>query len=87
MGAETDGRVLVDLTDFLLRDTHNIASRLQPGTYRIDRSRSAVHMPRTKNFPQNTEIEVTLTVPSEAAGGEPLTPVSTGRPRSPSPCA
>ena len=69
VGAETGGRVLVDLTDFLLRDTHNIAARLQPGTYRIDRSRSVVHMPRTKNFPQNTEIEVTLTFTSETAGG------------------
>jgi len=32
--AETDGRVLVDATDFVLRDSHNIAGRLRPGSRR-----------------------------------------------------
>ena len=61
VAAETDGRVLVDATDFLLRDSHNIAGRLRPGTYHLDKSRSAVYMPMTQNFPMNTEMEATLT--------------------------
>ena len=43
-------------------------ARLRPGTYRVDRTRSAVYMARTKAFPKNTEIEVTLTFANEAAG-------------------
>jgi hypothetical protein len=68
VGAETGDRVLVDLTDFLLRDT-NIAGRLSPGTYRLETSRSSVYMPMTKNFPENTEIEVELTFASQPGGG------------------
>ena len=37
------------------------------GGYRVDRTRSAVYMPRTKAFPKNTEIEVTLTFANEGA--------------------
>ena len=49
--AETDGTVLVDVTPFVLRDAHGVADRL-PGTYRLDESRSAVHLPRTRRaFP------------------------------------
>ena len=60
--AETNDRVLVNTTDFLLRDTHGVIPRLrQDGQYRVDQSRSAVHLPRTKGFPQNTEIDVTVT--------------------------
>ncbi len=69
VAAESDGRVLVDATDFLLRDIHNAASALRPGTYRVDRTRSAIYMPRTKAFPKNTEIETTLTFVNEAGGG------------------
>jgi hypothetical protein len=68
VGAETGDRVLVDLTDFLLRDT-NIAGRLNPGTYRLETSRSSVYLPMTKNFPENTEIEVELTFASQPGGG------------------
>lgn len=59
--AETHGRVLVEATDFLLRDAHGIVDRLRPAVFRLDRSRSAVDMPRTKAFPKNTEMEVILT--------------------------
>ncbi|WP_225986539.1 zinc-dependent metalloprotease [Rufibacter sp. LB8] len=61
----TDGnRVLVDATDFLLRDAHDVVGsirRSRQGSYRLDASRSAMYLPRTKNFPQNTEFEATLT--------------------------
>ncbi|MEY3368694.1 MAG: hypothetical protein RI973_1849 [Bacteroidota bacterium] len=61
---EENGRVLVDLTRFLLQDAHNIATTLKntkQGTYRLDESRSALYLPRTKNFPNNSEFEATLT--------------------------
>ena len=69
VAAESSGHVLVDATDFVLRDGHGAANSLRPGPYRVDRTRSAVYMPRTKAFPKNTEIEVTLTFASESGGG------------------
>src|SRR5215212_4262789 len=67
VGAETDGRVLVDATDFFVRDVYNAAGRL--GNYRIDRTRSAVDMPRTKGFPKNSEIDTILTFTNEGGAG------------------
>ena len=66
--AESDGRILVDLADFVLRDAHGVAGRLGAG-YRFDRSRSAIYKTNTKAFPENTEIEVTTTVISDGGGG------------------
>jgi len=34
----------------------------------MDPSRSAFYLPRTKNFPKNTEVEATLTFTSDAPG-------------------
>ncbi len=70
--AEDSHGVLVDATSFFLRDTHGVATRLRgmnQGTYRLDPQRSAFYLPRTKSFPQNTEIEVTLTFAGENPGG------------------
>jgi len=70
VAAESGGRVLVDLTEFLIRDGTNIAPRLQPGSYRLEPSRSSVYMAMTRAFPKNTEIETELTfVPQAGAGG------------------
>ena len=72
VAAETGGRVLVDATDFFLRDGHGAAGALGgTGTavYRVDRTRTAFYIPRTKAFPKNTEIEVTVTFTNEGAGG------------------
>src|SRR6202011_2010511 len=70
VAAETSGRVLVDATDFVLRDGHGVGSALSAGgVYRVDRTRSALYLPRTKGFPKNTEIEVTLTFANDAAAG------------------
>ncbi|MDP6371154.1 MAG: zinc-dependent metalloprotease [Vicinamibacterales bacterium] len=75
VAAETDGRVLVDTTEFLLRDTHGVVPRLsQDGQYRVDPSRSAVHLDRTKGFPQNSEIDVTVTFTSQPQGGRGFGP-------------
>jgi hypothetical protein len=62
--AEEEGKVLVDATDFFLRDAKNIVQRLkekEQGEYELDLKRSAIYLPATKNFPKNTEIEATLT--------------------------
>ena len=70
--AEEGGRVLVDATQFYLRDAHHIPSTLQrmnQGTFRADLTRSAFYLPRIKNFPKNTEVEATLTFTGENPGG------------------
>lgn len=70
--AESGDRVLVDATDFFLRDAHDIAETLQEtgqGDYSLQESRSALYMPRTKAFPRNTEVEATLTFTTEDPGG------------------
>jgi hypothetical protein len=59
--AESGGRVLVDATEFLVRDSVNAGQRLRPGSYRLDPSRSSIHLPMTQNFPKNTEMEAELT--------------------------
>jgi hypothetical protein len=66
----SDGRVLVDFTEFLVRDASDIAGRLQPGTYRFDAGRSTVYLPMTMGFPKNSEMEAELTfVRQPGAGG------------------
>ena len=69
VAAESGGRVLVDATEFFLRDIHSAAPRLRPGTYRLDRTRSAFYLPNTKGFPRNTEIDMTLTFVIDPSGG------------------
>ncbi len=66
--AEEKGRLLVDATDFFLRDAHGVAERLQgtgQGSYRVDPGRSAIALDNTKNFPKNTEVEAMLTFASD----------------------
>lgn len=69
--AEEGSKILVDATDFLLQDAHDVAGTLrsaQQGSYALDKSRSALYMPRTKSFPQNAEFEVTLTFTGQPTG-------------------
>ena len=71
VAAEEGGRVLVDATNFYLRDAHNVTGALRrsnQGTFRLDASRAAFYLPRTKNFPRNTEVDVTLTFTSDDPG-------------------
>lgn len=71
VAAEANGHVLVDGSALFLRDAHNATGTLQrtrQGTYRMEPSRSAYYMPRTKGFPKNTEVEVTITLTGEPAG-------------------
>jgi hypothetical protein len=69
--AEEDGRVLIDATSFFLRDATDIVGNLRrtvQSDYRLDLSRSAIFLPMTKNFPQNTEIDAMLTFASDNPG-------------------
>ena len=69
--AEEPGRVLVDATPFLLQDVHGVVETLtekKQGTYKLDESRSAVYLPRTRSFPKNTEFEATLTFTGKPEG-------------------
>jgi hypothetical protein len=66
--AETDGSVLVDATEFLLRDAHGISTRLSrasQGAYKTDPGRSAIFLPRSRAFPDNTEVEAIISFTGE----------------------
>ncbi len=69
--SEADGKLIVDATPFLLRDAVNLESALRrqnQGSFKLDPLRSSIYLPKTKAFPKNTEVEVTLTYASDAPG-------------------
>ena len=76
IAAEESGRVLVDATDFFMRDALNL------GAGGIDRNRSAFYWPRTKNFPKNTEVELLLTYNAAPAASGGARGAATGAPAS-----
>jgi hypothetical protein len=71
IAAATGDRVLVDFTEYLVRDANDMAGRLRPGTYRFDATRSSLYPPMIQGFPKNTEMEAELTFVRQpgAAGG------------------
>src|SRR5580698_1212526 len=87
---KTDGtKVTVDATALVVRDGVNFASprgrgNLLPGgvtelaagvSWQFDPARSAIYLPRTKAFPKNSEVEVTVTYQA-LTGGARTTPES-----------
>ena len=69
--AEENSRVLVDATDFFLRDVHGVTNalrRTKQGNFHLEGSRSAIYLSNTKNFPLNTEVEATLTFVGDEPG-------------------
>lgn len=71
VAAETGERVLVDATEFALRDAHGVVGalrRARQGDFRLEASRSALYLPATRAFPRNTEIEATLTFTGDDPG-------------------
>jgi hypothetical protein len=69
--AESGESALVDATPFFLSDEHEVAAKLaelKQGNYHVDASRSAIYLPRTKNFPENTDVESTLTLVGDKPG-------------------
>src|SRR5580693_8959528 len=73
-------KVIVDATSFVVRDAVGFGvaggrggrgggrggeSELVAGTsWQFDPARSAIYLPRTKGFPKNSEVEVTVTYPA-----------------------
>ncbi|GAB5402025.1 MAG: zinc-dependent metalloprotease [Aureliella sp.] len=71
--AASDDRSVIDITSFLIRDAHDCIgalARAGEGAYQLASQLSYVHMPRTKVFPDNVEMEATLTFTSKKAGSE-----------------
>ena len=71
VAAETDGRVLVDATQFFLRDARGVVDQIAArgqGNFSLDPSRSVIHMPAVASFPENTEVEAMLTFTSRDPG-------------------
>jgi hypothetical protein len=61
------GSVLVDATDFFVRDAHGVSDALvKQGTYKLDAARSVIAIDGTKVFPKNTEVEAILTFATDA---------------------
>ena len=55
---------IIDLTPFLLQDTHGVKERLSDlgeGDFELDSLRSAINLSRTKAFPENVEFDMMLT--------------------------
>ncbi|KYP14574.1 zinc-dependent metalloprotease [Flavihumibacter sp. CACIAM 22H1] len=85
--AASGNTLLVDATDFLLRDAMKAAGRIKAakqGNFLVDKARSGIYFPATKNFPKNTELDATITlvnndgevgnlVRSVAASGDAIT--------------
>jgi hypothetical protein len=71
---DPNGAVLIDATDFFLRDVHGVAEALtktKQGAYKVDATRSTIALDSTKAFPQNTEVEAILTFTTDGpANGE-----------------
>jgi len=68
-------RALIDITDFALRDAHEVILQLKAmkeGEFELDASRSAIFLERTKNFPKNTEIEAIVSYVTDEEIGSQL---------------
>jgi hypothetical protein len=69
--AEEGGRLLIDVTPFIVRDATDLEGNLRrrnEGNYRLDPARSGIYPARTKTFPQNTELEAALTFAADTPG-------------------
>ena len=71
LSGESQGEVLVDITDFALSDAVQLGKRLaamQEGAFRVSAERSLINPARTKVFPDNTEIDALVTYTGQAEG-------------------
>jgi len=62
---------IIEITPFLMQDTHGVSNRLKrsnEGMYKLDLSKSALNMERTKAFPKNVEFDVILTFKGQPTG-------------------
>ncbi|PYP75608.1 MAG: hypothetical protein DMD35_21000 [Gemmatimonadetes bacterium] len=70
--AEEAGRTLVDLTDVVFRDWSDVSgtlTRLAQGSYQIERDRSSLDRPLSRAYPDNSEIDASLTFTTTAQPG------------------
>ena len=77
--AEEGGRLLVDATEFAVRDWLDIAGALQgagEGSYAVARDRSGILRANTRNFPDNTEVDVALSFSAQGRPGPILSQVA-----------
>ena len=68
---DDDGELLLDATEFLLRDSHGVARKLRQrnqGNFKLDASRSGLYYPRIQSYPRNTEFEATVTFTGDKPG-------------------
>ena len=66
-----DNHYLIDFTPFLMFDRHGVAKTLRDskqGSYKVDKTKSAIEINNTKAFPNNVEFEALLTFSGEAKG-------------------
>ncbi len=66
---DPDGSVLVDATDFFVRDAHGVTETLteaKQGSYKLDPTRSTIALDATRTFPKNTEVEAELTFTTDS---------------------
>jgi len=69
--SDPDGRSLVDFTSFIVRDAHQVESRLRAagqGSFELDSGRSATDLDECRGFPENLEFEATLTYVGKQPG-------------------
>lgn len=69
--SEAGGKVVVDATPLIMRDAADVEGTLKKagqGNFRFDAARSALYLPHTKAFPENSEVETVATFAVDAGG-------------------
>lgn len=71
--AQDGQRMLVDATEFFMRDWNDVVSALNAANetgYSVARERSSIYRPYTRAFPGNTEVDVALTFATQSRPGQ-----------------
>ena len=69
--ASDKNKYLIDISDFVIRDSHRISQRLtqrNQGSFKVDKNASSFDNLNSKNFPLNSELEAFLTFRGTAKG-------------------
>ena len=69
--ASDKNKYLIDISDFVIRDSHRISQRLtqrNQGSFKVDKNASSFDNLNSKNFPLNSELEAFLTFRGIAKG-------------------
>jgi len=73
--AQEGSRIVADATDFLYRDWNDVSGTLtasNEGSYAVARDRSSIYQPYTKAFPDNSEIDISLTFVTQGRPGQTI---------------